>query len=275
MAKKSNIFVVFVSSQNPFPYINALTTAVKEFDSNTFVLVKITGFPSERPLNLLDFANNQIKNNLIEFANEKNLKFFDNKGIEITNSTKSFDGYKLLLEHFGNRLKFEQIRYKLLKWDIKEILQKYSNEGEVIVDITGADKRAAIDIFMACTAMGIEKVGLFELRRAIDRSKDKQYTMYHNLNDEDYEYPFMLQDVAFIESVQFLIAKRNRVYLWIVIGIILALSAVAFYYTYKFRGEGNTWIPQLILGAIAVITGIYSIIGAWSTNDFKALIRKK
>lgn len=275
MTKRSNIFIVFVSSQNPFPYINALTTAVKEFDSNTFVLVKITGFPSERPLNLLDFANNKIKNNLNELAEEINLKYFDKNGNNISNSQKKFDGYKLLLEHFGNRLKFEQVRYKLLKWDIKEILQKYSQEGEVIVDITGADKRAAIDIFMACTSIGIEKVGLFELRREIDRTKDKQFTMYHNLNDEDYEYPFMIQDVAFIESVQFLIAKRNRVYLLIVIGIILALTAVAFYYTYKFRGEDNTWIPQIILGLIAVFTGIYSIIGAWSTNDFKALIRKK
>lgn len=275
MAKRSNIFIVFVSSKNPFPYINAFTTAVKEFESNTFVLVKISGFPSERKLDLFDFANNEIRNNIKFFANKENLIYFDKEGNQLEEVEREFDGYGKLHDTFGKRLKFEEVRYKLLKWDIKEILLKYSKEGEVIVDITGADKRAGIDIFMACTSMGIEKVGLFELRRDTSNSPDKQFTMYHNLNDEDYEYPFMMQDVAFVESVQFLIAKRNRVYLWIVIGIILALSAVALYYIYKYRGEGNGWIPQIILGTIAVITGIYSIIGAWSTSDFKALTREK
>lgn len=275
MASKKRILITFASSDNIYTYINSMVNAVVEYNIQSIVIVKTKGFPSGRELNLSEFSS-KVKDKVDELAKDENLIYYNAKAEEIRTDTKpDFRGYKRLKEILESSLIPDSITYTFLRWDVKEILNKFESQGDIIVDLTGADKRAYIDIFMACTSVGVEKIGIFELRRRIERGKE-QFTLFHNLaNNKDFDFVIISKDKAFLDSLELIVAKKNNRYLYFTIFILIVLGVIAFSdYFFQIKNGENKY-TELILGLITLFTGIYSVIGAWGSFQWRALNRKK
>ncbi len=275
MSSKKRILITFASSDNIYSYINSMVNSVVEYNIQSIVVVKTKGFPSGRELNLSDFSN-KLKDKVLELSIDKNLKYYNNEGEEKVMTTKpDFRGYKKLNEILESQLIPDSISYTFLRWDVKDILNKFESQGDIIVDLTGADKRAYIDIFMACTSIGIEKIGIFELRRRTQRGKE-QFTLYHNLAiNKDFDFVIISKDHAFLDSLELIVAKKNSISLYITIFILLLLALVAFSDYYFQIKNGENKYTELIFGIITLFTGIYSVIGAWGSFQWKVMNRKK
>lgn len=275
MASKKRILITFASSDNIPTYINSMVNAVVEYNVQSIVIVKTKGFPSGRELNLSEFSS-KIKDKVDELAKDENLIYYNAQAEEIRTDTKpDFRGYKRLKEILESSLIPDSITYTFLRWDVKEILKKFELQGDIIVDLTGADKRAYIDIFMACTSVGIEKIGIFELRRRVNREKE-QFTLFHNLaNNKDFDFVIISRDKAFLDSLELIVAKKNNKYLYFTIFILIVLGVIAFSDYFLQIRNGENRYTELILGLITLFTGIYSVIGAWGSFQWKALNRKK
>lgn len=275
MSSQKRILITFASSDNIYTYINSMANAVVEYNIQSIVIVKTKGFPSGRELNLSEFSG-RIKDKIDELAQDENLIYYNANAEEIRTETKpDFRGYKRLRDILESNLIPDSITYTFLRWDVKEILKKFETQGDIIVDLTGADKRAYIDIFMACTSVGIEKIGIFELRRRIKRGNE-QYTLFHNLaNNKDFDFVIISKDKAFLDSLELIVARKNNKSLYLTIIMLLILGVIASLNYFFQINNGENKYAELIIVLITLFTGIFSVIGAWGSFQWKALNRKK
>ncbi len=275
MSSQKRILITFASSDNIYTYINSMANAVVEYNIQSIVIVKTKGFPSGRELNLSEFSG-RIKDKIDELAQDENLIYYNANAEEIRTETKpDFRGYKRLRDILESNLIPDSITYTFLRWDVKEILKKFETQGDIIVDLTGADKRAYIDIFMACTSVGIEKIGIFKLRRRIKRGNE-QYTLFHNLaNNKDFDFVIISKDKAFLDSLELIVARKNNKSLYLTIIMLLILGVIASLNYFFQINNGENKYAELIIVLITLFTGIFSVIGAWGSFQWKALNRKK
>lgn len=135
--------------------------------------------------------------------------------------------------------------------------------NDVIVDLSGAPKRVAIDVLTACLATGISDVMLFEL----ERPPRGVHTLYHNLKESDYKHVVLPRWEPLIDNIKFFSARQNRGKLrGVVISILAALILTILYQLAQIRFGANNWLSWLLVVAIAVIGlvgGISPIIEAW------------
>ena len=284
MSNNRSIQIVFAITPNVAPYLSTITHGIYKLGVNHIVLVEIIDVPSGHLIDdFHEFRLQRLEKALLGLSKGEYYSFRYNQhdqqwneNIESFEVPIHFEGYNMVRQHCSKgKIDHREINYKFLRKGLDRIVREYENQGEYFVDLTCVPKRVALDGFTACISLGIEDVVAFELKVP---AKGK-YTLYHNLKlESDFELLILPKSEAFLESLRKIVSNKNRPYLIIVIFSILVIAVTSFviYYQFYDKPEDKVFLTALIaLELIAVVSGIFSIIGSWESVSLFMKINKK
>ncbi len=272
--KKS--LLLFLCSPTIDTYINSMTHAIDKHGIDHIVLVNLREIPSGKQIEFEEFKGELEK---VILGLTKNIYFFKDKdgkwqqeNVQIPNK---FLGYELLRKVFCNSLDLRSVGYDFLRKNLKQLISEYENKGDFIIDLSGIPKRASIDVFMACSTIGVEKIVTFELKK----KPEKFNTLYNNLETKDYEYVVLPDGESFIKSVEFLVAKKNSTKFFMVMSaIVISAIVVPLHIILKGKLGDSHWFVYGLLAFFTILSGIIPILDAWGAFNFyhfKSQVRSK
>lgn len=256
--------LIFIGSSGVGSYINAMANAVNKYDVNLIALVNVIESPSVQQMDFERFANKVLWDVLCGLVEgvfkEPRPDLSAYREIPVLEA-KQCEAYKKLKEIFGSTHQLTKVTYPFLTRDIEELKNTYG--PDVIIDLSGVQKRVAIDILTACLAVGISDVMLFELQKPIGGPQ----ALYHNLKKGDFNHVVLPRWEPLINNIEFFAARQNRsklktalISMVVSIGLILAYQLVRVGF-----GEGNwfTWILVIAIAATGLFGGVTPLMDVW------------
>jgi hypothetical protein len=257
--------LLFIMSPGTGSYINAAAHAVENFDVENIVLINVIGSQSGEQVDFTYFTKTILPQTITGLTNGIYMDFRSSIKApkeSLEPEAKNCQAYQKLNSVLNNSYHLEKVNYGFLRDDLKKLKIKYEND--VIVDISGASKRVAIDILTACLALGISKVTLFELKII---SKGFETTLYHKLSSTDFQHVILPDWKPLVGNIEFFSAQQNRKKLMgVVASIIASIVLIIVQQIVQQKLGANNLLNWLFVAAIAIIGlvgGVTPIIEAW------------
>jgi hypothetical protein len=220
---------LFLFSDNPDAYVNAITYAYDVMDVQAVKFIYIGG--------------TKIGAKGTTQASSE----FNNVWHRLQDLSVVADIYKQM----DNRLLDRQlipVDYAVLKSDLERLIKLSGGAPNCIIDLTGMPKGASIDVFTVCFALGIKSIYTFELKKRFDPKMPDQ-SLYHSLTDDSYSYTCLTSTPAVQASQASLLRKSHL--LWYVGGLALIVMLASLYILVSI-GPNSSFVQYLNLAAAVV-----------------------
>lgn len=229
----SRTLFVFLFSDRVDSYINAVAHAYdkEQVDAVCFVYVRGT------PTGLTDILANTVFSTI---ANR--LEELSRGGAEI---------YQRIQARLLDR-RLLPLDYSSLRSGLSRELNKCGGANKCMVDVTGAAKGPAIDVFSVCLALGVRSIYTFELKNKPDPANPEK-SLYHFLGPNDYSYTRLTETEPVKSSRAVLLRKFPM--LWYVVGIALAAMIITLIILVS-AGPDNVVLQGINL--LAAVVGLFS-----------------
>jgi hypothetical protein len=243
--------LIFVFSDQPGPYVNALSYLYDKRDVSIFKFVFVTGASTEPP-------KTDLVESIIKAVEDLSQGIYCGNSVDIDPLSQA--SYASIASTLRNSRPLTRvIPLDELSTFLSGQIDGNIRSNDVIVDVTGLPKVLMAHVMLICHVGG-HAVHTFELRNQANRRRP-ELSLYFSLPLGGYGYPSLSRDVAVQQSVRKLVHIRRMMWTTTLVSVV-AFACFAVLLMVDSRN-----ILLAVIGLAANIVGILgSIVQAMATR---------
>lgn len=231
--------LLFIQSQNIGVYVNVITHCVNHENVRDIIFIG-NQVVAGRKFELTEFIA-EIRTQVEDLAD--NYPQYKSSKLVIPNSTQVNDRIMRVIFSRPQDL-------------IPQIKQRFSKFEEILIDVSGCNKRLASDVMTSFMAAGIYHICQFELADKVysdEWRQSRKSKLYHDLHTDSviyYEYDDFSAEGTTSESINKLRAQGRIIRLLLLLSVVLGISVIIL-----INNQQNI-SAQLAALILALITGL-------------------
>lgn len=248
------ILNLFVTSERPDPYINAIAYCVEHRKVDTIRLITISGhgYPDERSKALALSVLSNIRSQLVALGEGRYLEFDPGSDPEAVDAfhnadARAFYGNLLTRIERDCRVSTQVISHSELDAELLEL----GKDAKSYFDVTALRKSLLVDVTALLISRGVRGVHTFELLRA---QRYDITDLYHDLRfEQDYVYRELTDSAPVSQAIARM--ERPTIRLRWMLTLLSAVSLLSLVVGWRIGGDG-IWIALSAIGSVASVVGV-------------------